>query len=262
MINFNFKYIKDLAAPGSWRRGYDYYKKKMVLGSKLENDTLTAKVKGSFQDSYEIKLHFSQEKVTAECSCPLEEEWCKHAVCVGLYSIKKHFFETFVTEQTGQEFNFEDETPPEILNPQGSYKFVLNTRPNPKFIGVQVLDRSNENKTVTNIEPILRAIVAMQKAAGTAFELTDVQKRELALMQYLYQNANINKNVAWFNISMSKIDNLMQFLAQVEEISDSETQKRLFFSSVPLKLVLKVNVSIVGNVLLALHWQRSKPDDE
>lgn len=262
MINFNFKYIKDLAAPGSWRRGYDYYKKKMVLGSKLENDTLTAKVKGSFQDSYEIKLHFSEEKVKAECSCPLEEEWCKHAVCVGLYSIKKHFFETFVTEKTGQEFVFEDETPPEILNPLGSYKFVLNTKPNPKFIGVQVLDRSNENKTVTNIEPVLRAIVAMQKAAGTAFELTDVQKRELALMQYLYQNANINKNVVWFNIPMSKIDNLMQFLAQVEEISDSETQKRLVFSSVPLKLVLKVNVSIVGNVLLALHWQRSKPDDE
>ena len=206
MINFNFKYIKDLAAPGSWRRGYDYYKKKMVLGSSREKDIFTAKVKGSFQDSYEIKLHFSEEKVTAECSCPLEEEWCKHAVCVGLYSMKKHFYEQYITEKTGQEFIFEEENPSEVTNPLGNYKFVLNTKPNPKFIGVQVLDRNNEKKIIQNIEPILRAVLAMQKEAGAAFELNDTQKRELALMQYLYQNANINKNVAWFNIPLSKID--------------------------------------------------------
>ena len=276
MINFNFKYIKDLAAPGSWRRGYDYYKKKMVLSSKLENDIFTAKVKGSFQDSYEIKLHFSEEKVTAECSCPLEEEWCKHAVCVGLYSMKKHFYEQYIInirhpelvsgseneqmlKQVQHDLNmrcFEDENPPEITNPLGNYKFVLNTKPNPKFIGVQVLDRNNENKIIQNIEPILRAVLAMQKEAGAAFDLNDTQKRELALMQYLYQNANINKNVAWFNIPLSKIDALMPYLAQVEEVIDSETQKKLLFSTEPWKLVLKVNVSIVGNVLLALHWKR------
>ena len=262
MINFNFKYIKDLAAPGSWRRGYDYYKKKMVLGANLEKDVLTAKVKGSFQDSYEIKLHFSEEKVKAECSCPLEEEWCKHAVCVGLYSMKKHFYEQYLTEKTGQKFVFEDENPPEVINPQGNYKFVLNTRPNPKFIGVQVLDRNSEDKVINNIEPILRAVVAMQKETGSAFDLNDDQKRELALMQYLYQNANINKNVAWFNIPLSKIDSLMPFLAQVEEVLDSEKQKRLVFSTEAWKLVLKVNVSIVGNVLLALHWKRNNPQDE
>jgi len=262
LINFNFKYIKDLAAPGSWRRGYDYYKKKMVLGANLEKDVLTAKVKGSFQDSYEIKLHFSEEKVKAECSCPLEEEWCKHAVCVGLYSMKKHFYEQYLTEKTGQKFVFEDENPPEVINPQGNYKFVLNTRPNPKFIGVQVLDRNSEDKVINNIEPILRAVVAMQKETGSAFDLNDDQKRELALMQYLYQNANINKNVAWFNIPLSKIDSLMPFLAQVEEVLDSEKQKRLVFSTEAWKLVLKVNVSIVGNVLLALHWKRNNPQDE
>lgn len=262
MINFNFKYIKDLAAPGSWRRGYDYYKKKMVLGSSRENDIFIAKVKGSFQDSYEIKLHFSEEKVTAECSCPLEEEWCKHAVCVGLYSMKKHFYEQYITEKTGQEFVFDDENPPAITNSLGNYKFVLNTKPNPKFVGVQVLDRNNENKVIQNIEPILRAVLAMQKEAGAAFELNDTQKRELALMQYLYQNANINKNVAWFNIPISKIDTLMPYLAQVEEVADSETQKRLIFSTEPWKLVLKVNVSIVGNVLLALHWKKTDPEEE
>ena len=262
MIKFNFKYIKDLAAPGSWRRGYDYYKKKMVLKSNLENETVTASVKGSFQDSYEIKLHFSDEKVSAECSCPLEEEWCKHAVCVGLYCVKKHLYEKYITEKTGQEFTFEDENPPEIVNPQGNYKFVLNTRPNPKFIGVQVLDRNNENKVITNIEPILRAIIAMQKDPNFTFDLNEAQKRELALMQHLYQNANVNKNVSWFNIPLSKLETLMTFLAQVEEIVDSETQKKLIFSTEPWKLVLKVNVSIVGNVLLALHWHRPNHEDE
>lgn len=262
MINFNFKYIKDLAAPGSWRRGYDYYKKKMVLGSSLENDVLTAKVKGSFQDSYEIKLNFSEDKVSAECSCPLEEEWCKHAVCVGLYSVNKHLYEEYLTKKTGQEFVFEDENPPAIENPQGNYKFVLNTRPNPKFVGIQVLDRNSEDKPITNIEPILRAVVSLQKEAGDAFELNEFQKRELALMQYIYQNANINKNVVWFNIPLSKLDNFMNFLSQAEEVIDSETQKRLLFSATPLQLVLKVNVSIVGNVLLSLHWIRTSPDDE
>ncbi len=248
MIKFNFKYIKDLAAPGSWRRGYDYFKKKQVLEAELENNTVTAKVKGSFKDSYEIKLHFSDEKVSAECSCPLEEEWCKHAVCVGLYSIEKYFP------------NEEEENPPEIMNAQGHYKFILNTRPNPKFQGIQVVER-NTNEPVKNIEPILRAIVAMQKQAGESFVLNEAQKLELTLMQYIYQNANINKNVVWFNIPFNKLEGLMSYLAQAEEVIDSETEKRLLFLSEPWKLVLKVNVSMVGNVLLALHWHRYVPED-
>jgi len=242
MQKFNFKYIKDLAAPGSWRRGYDYFKKKQVLESEFADNTVTAKVKGSFQDSYEIKLHFSEEKVTAECSCPLEEEWCKHAVCVGLYSYEKYFTPE---EQTN---------PPEITNPQGNYKFVLNTRPNPKFQGIQIVDRST-NEPVKNIEPILRAVVAMQQAGG-AFTLNDTQKRELSLMQYIYQNANINKNVVWFNIPLSKLEGLLNYMVYLEEVLDSETQKRLIFQSLPWRLILKVNVSLVGNVLLALHWHK------
>ena len=29
-LMFNFKYIKDNAQPGSWRRGYDYFKKNQI----------------------------------------------------------------------------------------------------------------------------------------------------------------------------------------------------------------------------------------
>jgi non-specific serine/threonine protein kinase len=250
----------------------------MVLDSNREDNAVSAKVKGSFQDSYEIKLTLADDKISAECSCPLEEEWCKHAVAVGLHSIEKHYYEGFITEKTGQEFTFDEENPPEITEPKGAYKFIVNTKPNPKFVGIQVLersgsgsrnggakataeqaelipDRANENKVLTNIEPILRAVIAMQKAGN--LELDDMQKRELAILQYLYQNANQNKNVQWYNIPFSKLDGLMQYLSQAEEVIDSETKKRLLFSQEPLKLILKVNVSLVGNVLLSLHWNRA-----
>jgi len=261
LIKFNFKYIKDLAAPGSWRRGYDYFKKKMILNSKLEEGKVFAEVKGSFQDSYNIELELTEDKVSAKCSCPLEEEWCKHAVSVGLNAVEKHYFEEFITSKTGQEFDFPEENPPELENWQGSYKFILNTKPNPKFIGVQVVERKDE-KSVTNLETVLRAVVAMQKQLGATFELNDTQKTELALMQFLYQNANVNKNVTWYNIPHSKTQELMEFLSKVEEVKDSESEKRLLFVNEPLVLVLKVNVSIVGNVLLALHWRRNNPEDE
>lgn len=217
----------------------------MVLDSKLEDSIISATVKGSFQDSYEIKLTVTEDKLSAECSCPLEEEWCKHAVAVGLHSIEKYF---------------KEEEPPEITEQKGAYKFILNTKPNPKFVGVQVLDRANENKVITNIEPILRAVLAMQKAGS--LELDELQKRELAVLQFLYQNANVNKNVQWYNIPFSKLDGLMPYLAQAEEVVDSENQKQLFFSAEPWKLILKVNVSLVGNVLLSLHWCKPNPPDE
>ena len=35
--NFNFKYLKEAATPGSWRRGYEYFKKDMVLEALIED---------------------------------------------------------------------------------------------------------------------------------------------------------------------------------------------------------------------------------
>ena len=58
---FNFKYIKDNAQPGSWRRGYDYHKKSQVLEMKLSRNVITGKVKGNFQDFYTTKLTIDKE---------------------------------------------------------------------------------------------------------------------------------------------------------------------------------------------------------
>lgn len=256
----SFKYIKDAAAPGSWRRGYEYFQKKMVLEAQLIDDTVEATVKGSFQDSYSVKLHFTPEKFSAECSCPLEEEWCKHAVAVGLVSVEKHLFEEYLNKTTGQEFKFEDENTEEIAEPKGGYKFLLNTKPVQKFTRVQIIDRS-KNEPVSDIESVLRAVIALQNASENNFALTDEQKYEFIFLQFLYKNARADKQNKSYNIPVSKLDEALKLLSQVEEVLDAETNKRIVFKNNPWQLVLAVNVSLVGNVLLSLHWRRPDPVD-
>ncbi len=258
-MKFNFKCIKELAAPGSWRRGYDYYKKGQIIKAELMGNEVKASVKGSFQDKYDIKLRFTQKKVNATCTCPLEEEWCKHAVCVGLESIKRHYYEQFLAEKTGKEFiPEEDENLPK--NPQGSYKFIFNAPDDAKYVGIQIIDRS-KNEIVKNIETILRFIVDAQKQANGNFTLNDAQKKELALLQHIFKFELVKKNVIWHNIPLNRVDAVIPFLAQVEEVVDSESKKRILFESEPWKLTLTVNVSVAGNVLLALHWKRPSPED-
>ena len=97
---FNFKFIKDNAQPGSWRRGYDYFKKNQILEMKLSRNVITGKVKGNFQDSYTIKLTIDKNfNVKAKCDCPLEEEWCKHSICVGLEALESGLFEEYYNKK-------------------------------------------------------------------------------------------------------------------------------------------------------------------
>ena len=257
---FNFKYIKDAAAPGSWRRGYEYFQKKLVLEANLVGDTVEASVKGNYQDSYSVKLHFTPEKVSAECTCPLEEEWCKHAVSVGLVSVEKHLFEEYLNKTTGQEFKFEDENLEELMEPKGGYKFLLNTQPVQKFTRVKIIDRS-KNEPVTDIEGVLRAVVALQNSSGGTFVLNDEQKYEFMFLQFLYKNARPDKQNKSYNISANKLDEALKLLSNVEEVRDIETKQRLAFKKDLWQLVLSVNVSLVGNVLLSLHWKRPDPVD-
>ena len=70
----NFKYIKERASAGSWRRGYNYFKESQLLDICREKNIVKAKVKGNFQDFYNIELTFVEEGIHAKCDCPLEEE--------------------------------------------------------------------------------------------------------------------------------------------------------------------------------------------
>lgn len=259
-MKFNFKYIKELAAPGSWRRGYDYYRKGQIIKAELKGNEVKASVKGSFKDKYDTSLKFTQKKVSANCTCPLEEEWCKHAVSVGLESIKRHYYEEFLSKKTGKEFVFWEDNPPEIENPKGSYKFIFNAPEDAKYVGIQIVDRS-KNEIIKNIETILRFILETQKQANGNFTLNDAQKRELALLQHIFKFELVKKNVIWHNIPLNRLETLMPYLAQVEEVIDNDTKKRILFETEPWKLILKVNVSVAGNVLLSLHWNRPEPED-
>lgn len=259
-MKFNFKYIKELAAPGSWRRGYDYYRKGQVIKTELKGDEVKASVKGSFQDKYNTNLKFSQKKISAACDCPLEEEWCKHAVSVGLESIKKHYYEKYLTAKTGKEFIFEDENPPDVEKPEGSYKFIFNAPDDAKYVGIQIVDRS-KNEIIKNIETILRLILDTQKKSNGNFILNDAQKKELAVLQHIYKYELVKKNVIWHNIPLNRLDSIIPYLAQAEEVIDNDSKKRIIFEHEPWKLILKVNVSLAGNVLLSLHWNRPFPED-
>src|SRR5579883_454007 len=91
IIPFNFKSIKDIAKPGSWRRGYGYYRTPgQVMSVELNKTGIFGRVKGNFKDAYEVQLDIKEDHVSANCECPVEEEWCKHAVAVGLTAIRNH----------------------------------------------------------------------------------------------------------------------------------------------------------------------------
>ncbi|MDD3150817.1 MAG: hypothetical protein PHV68_08270, partial [Candidatus Gastranaerophilales bacterium] len=255
---FNFKYIKDRAKPGSWRRGYEYYRKNMVLESSLAENIINAKVKGSFQDSYSIQLILDENNISAKCDCPLEEEWCKHAVCVGINAVEKHFHEQFLTEKTGQIFVFEDENPIIKSEFEGNYKFILNPSYKPKFSGIKVIDRST-NQEINDFEKLLKAVIEIQKSIPD-FEFNQAQKVELSIIQYLYKNSKFHENTNFHSIPMSKFSQILSLLCMAEDVVDTSL-KSISFQKEPWKLILTVNVSMVGNVLLSLHWHRPDKDD-
>ena len=211
---FNFKYIKDLASPGSWRRGYEYYQKNMVLDKNLVDNVVEASVKGNFQDKYTIKLILDNEKISAQCDCPLEEEWCKHAVAVGLVSINEHFYETYLNRLFNEQLSFPDENTPEIIHPKGSYKFTLKN--NPKHISIQIIERLKD-QVVTDVEGILRAVLALQNS-DSEFPLNETQKLELSFMQFLYKNSRFDRQKAYYNIPINKYDEALKFLSCQEEV--------------------------------------------
>ena len=153
---FNYKFIKDHASAGSWRRGYEYHLKDMVFDTYPEKNFYMGKVKGNFQDHYNTDLIFKKNGVTARCNCPLKEEWCKHAVAVALKAIDEHA----LTEA-----------------PTGNYIFHFNPKRKANFFSILVMSRET-GKVVRQIEPILRGLIEAQKQ-DKDFELNNSQKVEL-----------------------------------------------------------------------------------
>ena len=256
---FNFKYIKDRATAGSWRRGYEYYLKDQILESYPEKNFYKAKVKGNFKAAYKTDLIFKRNLVEARCDCPLKEEWCKHAVAVALKAIDEHAFEDFLETKYKIEPNFDDENTELKEPPQGNYVFHFNPKRKPNFFSILIMSRET-GKVVRSIEPILRALMELQKL-DPDFDLNNAQKVEIAVFQQLLKVSRQDKKAGWYDIPITRFGDLFNLFARADEVLDEKTKQRLKFSDKEWRLVLGVNSSNVGNVLLALEWKRPDKDE-
>jgi hypothetical protein len=256
---FNFKYIKDRATAGSWRRGYECYLNDLVLESYPEKNFYKAKVKGNFKDAYKTDLIFKKTGVEARCDCPLKEEWCKHAVAVAFKAIDEHAYEDFLETKYKIESSFEDENTALTEPATGNYIFHFNPKRKPNFFSILVMSRET-GKVVRAIEPILKALIEAQRQDKN-FELTTVQKVEVAIFQQLLKTSRQDKKAGWYDIPITKFGDMFTLLSRAEEVLDEKTKQRLKFTDKEWRLVLSVNTSNVGNVMLALEWRRPDKDD-
>ena len=257
---FNYKFIKEHAGAGNWRRGYEYYTKDMVFDNYPEKNFYMGKVKGNFQDHYNTDLIFKKNKVEARCNCPLKDEWCKHSVAVALRAIDEHAYEDWLETKFGMEFEFPDENTALTEEPQGNYIFHFNPKRKANFFSILVRSREN-GKVVRQIEPILRGVLEAQKQDDT-FELNNSQKVELLIFQQLLKIARQDKKAGWYDIPIAKFGQMFTLLAKADEVLDEKTKDRLKFTDDEWKLVLYVNTSsVAGTLLLSLEWQRPDKDD-
>ncbi len=256
---FNYKFIKDNASAGSWRRGYEYHLKDMVFDSYPEKNFYMAKVKGNFQAHYNTDLIFKKNKVEARCNCPLKEEWCKHAVAVALKAIDEHAYEDWLETKFGIETDFPDENTALTGQPQGNFIFHFNSKRKANFFSVLVRSRET-GKVVRQIEPILRALIEAQRQDKT-FELNNSQKVEVAIFQQLLTVSRQDKKAGWYDIPITKFGPMFTLLSKADEVLDEKTKERLKFTDEEWKLVLNVNTGAQGTILLSLEWKRPDKDD-
>ena len=199
-FKFNYDFLKKNATPGSWRRGYEYYQKDMLMEAYPEKNFFKGKVKGNYQDFYVTDLIFKKNKVEARCNCPLKEEWCKHSVAVALKAIETGAYENWMQEKYGVSPDTSDTDTSLKEAPKGSYIFHFNPKRRQNFFSILVRDRAT-NKIVRSLENILRALIDIQKN-DPSFELNDAQKSELALFQMLLKISKQDKKAYSQNLSV------------------------------------------------------------
>jgi len=257
--NFNFKYIKDKATPGSWRRGYECSQSDKIMEYEPQLAGVKAKVKGNYKDAYQTNLIFKKGSVEAECSCPLKEEWCKHAIAVGIKAIKERTYDEYLEKRHKIPMDYSDEFSEKEIEAKGNYIFHFNHKRRQNFFSILVQDRQT-GKVIRDIEAILKALITAQKD-NPDFELSNEQKVEVAIFQNLLKLSHLDKKAGWYDVAITKFYHFFPLLAKAEEVIDGRSKARLIFKPEPWKLVLSVNFSMVGNVLLSLHWHRGDKED-
>ena len=259
VFKFNFKYVKDNASAGSWRRGYEYYKKDMILEANPTKNFYQCKVKGNFQDFYATDLVFKKNAVETRCNCPLKEKWCKHTVAIALKAIDCHAYEDWLETKYGETFEYPDEDTALTEPPIGSYIFHFNNKRRQNFFSILIKDR-HTGKIIRSLENILRALIEAQKVEG-GFELNSAQQAELAVFEQILKTARQDKKAGWYDIPITKFMPMFPLLSQVEEVLDERTKQRIKFSDDVWKLTMDVEAANNGSLTLALYWDRPNSDD-
>lgn len=246
MLTFNYGLIKRLAKPGSWRRGYGYFRANKVQQLQLCDTGVFAQVKGNYKEAYDVHLDFAPTVVYARCSCPLEEEWCKHAVVVALESVEKRLWEAFWNLPP------EEDTPAEVDWTAYDGQYIVYFEPNfrtKNAVGIRFVERRT-GKVVSHLEPILRGALNLQNKADV---FNDAEKREMSLMQYPLKQGQSRSKDGWYPIALGEVDHLLKVLPALEDCRTAD-ERRWIFEADPMRLLMGVNVSMAGNVLVSLHW--------
>ena len=261
-FKFNYDFLKKNATSGSWRRGYEYYQKDMILEAYPEKNFFKGKVKGNYQDFYITDLIFKKNKVEARCNCPLKEEWCKHSVAVALKAIETGAYDNYAYDKFQIEPDMSDVDTALRTPARGSYIFHFNPKRRQNFFSILVRDRAT-NKIVRSLEGILRALIEIQKATP-GFELNEAQKKEIALFQVMLKIAKQDKKAGWYDIPITKFAPVFPLMAELEEVLDEKTKERIQFTDNVWKLNLDVSTTNINggtNIVLELFWTRPDKDE-
>ncbi|MCA9799119.1 MAG: SNF2 helicase associated domain-containing protein [Cyanobacteria bacterium HKST-UBA04] len=247
-----------MAKPGSWRRGYGYYRAKgQVSKIELIDVGIQAKVKGNYKAHYTTKLIIDDDGfVSVDCDCPLDEEWCKHAVAVGLKAIDEDVIPRYFGEHG---YEPDKLAPLKKVDPdafEGRFRFLMSWEEKPKTISFQVFDR-RERKQLKRLDGVLKEAIQLQKQGE--LELTPAEKREYKFLKLLFQHKQHDAGDGWFHIGGEPRTQLLDELTGLEELGHHKDNTRIYFAYTPLRLVLSVNASMAGNVLVSFHWHVDEP---
>lgn len=94
-------YIADHTDPGSFHKG-STIDPAAISGHTVTDKSIKAFVQGSTIHPYEVHIKLVEGVPITYCSCPVQHQWCKHCVAVGLRSIalfqapEDRFLENFV----------------------------------------------------------------------------------------------------------------------------------------------------------------------
>jgi superfamily II DNA or RNA helicase len=85
--------IKREFTSASWKRGQTYFREKRVRDVKLEDSTVTGKVRGSDNSPYETSIVMARGTIAqSKCSCPAHREYephCKHVAALAIWIVER-----------------------------------------------------------------------------------------------------------------------------------------------------------------------------